>query len=63
MVTKSKLVLNSNKATLLSMLKGDREARKVLVTDKPRGWTALKIKVFPLSPDEATYPQKVRRVR
>jgi hypothetical protein len=63
MVTKSKLVLNSNKATILSMLKGDREARKVLVTDKRRGWTALKIAVFPTSPDEANYPQKVRRVR
>ena len=62
MITKKQMTLNPISAVKTAVLRGNAEARRKLVTRKPTGQFALKVRVFPMSPDEANYPQKVRRV-
>ena len=60
MVNKNALKFNLNKLTIASVLKGNREARRKLVTNKPSGGFQRSIPVFPLHASECRYPQKVK---
>jgi len=63
MVTKNQLRFNINKLIIALVLKGNKEARRKLVTDKPSGGFQRSIPVFPLHASECRYPQKVKRVQ
>ena len=63
MVSKNQLKFGHNKLTIASVLKGNREARKKLVTNKSSGGFQRSIPVFPLHASEGRYPQQVKRVK
>ena len=63
MVSKNQLRFNFNKLAIASVLKGNREARKKLWTNKPSGQFQRSIPVFPLHASECRYPQMVKRVK
>ena len=63
MVNKNQLKMNLNRLTVDAVLRGNKEARKKLWTDKPSGGFQRSIPVFPLHASECRYPQKVKRVQ